>query len=192
MYILNKIKYLILIIIMTLSSVSLAENYNKLAYDFNFKDLDGSNLNLSKYKDKVIVVVNVASQCGFTKQYEDMQKIWDLYQEKGIVMIGVPSNDFGNQEPGDNKEIKNFCESKFGITFPMTEKIKVKGEDAHPFYKWARDNYGKEAIPKWNFHKIIIGKNGKIYDTFASITNPSSKKFIKAIEEAINRKNESS
>ena len=112
-----------------------------------------------KDKDKVIVVVNVASQCGFTKQYDGMQKIWDLYQEKGIVMIGVPSNDFGNQEPGDNKEIKNFCESKFGITFPITEKTKVKGEDAHPFYKWARDNYGKEAIPKWNFHKIIIGKN---------------------------------
>jgi len=192
MYILNKIKYLIIIIIMILSSVTLAENYNKLAYDFNFKDLDGSNLNLSKYKDKVIVVVNVASQCGFTKQYEDMQRIWDLYQEKGIVMIGVPSNDFGNQEPGDNKEIKNFCESKFGITFPMTEKTKVRGEEAHPFYKWAKDNYGKDAIPKWNFHKIIIGKNGKIYDTFASITNPSSKKFIKAIEEAINRKNESS
>ena len=192
MYILNKIKYLILI--MVLSSVSLAENYNKLAYDFNFKDLDGSNLNLSEYKDKdkVIVVVNVASQCGFTKQYDGMQKIWDLYQEKGIVMIGVPSNDFGNQEPGDNKEIKNFCESKFGITFPITEKTKVKGEDAHPFYKWARDNYGKEAIPKWNFHKIIIGKNGKIYDTFTSITKPSSKKFIKAIEEAINRRDESS
>ena len=190
MYILNKIKYLILI--MFLSSVSLAENYNKLAYDFNFKDLDGSNLNLSVYKDKVIVVVNVASQCGFTKQYDGMQKIWDLYQEKGIVMIGVPSNDFGNQEPGDNKEIKNFCESKFGITFPITEKAKVKGEDAHPFYKWARDNYGKEAIPKWNFHKIIIGKNGKIYDTFTSITKPSSKKFIKAIEEAINRRDESS
>ena len=107
-------------------------------------------------------------------------------------MIGVPSNDFGNQEPGDNKEIKNFCESKFGITFPITEKTKVKGEDAHPFYKWARDNYGKEAIPKWNFHKIIIGKNGKIYDTFTSITKPSSKKFIKAIEEAINRRDESS
>ena len=98
----------------------------------------------------------------------------------------MPSNNFGNQEPGDSKEIKNFCESKFGITFPMTEKINVKGEKAHPFYKWALKNYGKNAVPKWNFHKIIIGKDGKIKDTFASITNPSSKRFIKAIESALN------
>ena len=150
---------------------------------FNFKDLDGSNLNLSDYKNKVIVVVNVASQCGFTNQYEDMQKVWELYQKKGIVMLGIPSNDFGNQEPGNSKDIKKFCEAKFGITFPMTEKVSVKGENAHPFYKWAKKNHGNSAVPKWNFHKIIIGKDGKIKDTFASITNPSSKKFIKAIEE---------
>ena len=101
-------------------------------------------------------------------------------------MLGVPSNDFGNQEPGTNKEIKNFCAAKFGITFPMTEKVSVKGSEAHPFYKWARENFGKSAIPKWNFHKIIIGKDGKIADTFTSITNPSSKKFIKALEKALN------
>ena len=100
-------------------------------------------------------------------------------------MIGVPTNDFGNQEPGTNNEIKNFCEAKFGITFPITEKIVVKGDDAHPFYKWAKENHGKAAIPKWNFHKIIIGKNGKIYDTFASITNPTSKKFVKTLEKVI-------
>ena len=101
-------------------------------------------------------------------------------------MIGVPSNDFGNQEPGDNNEIKKFCEAKFGITFPMTEKVIVKGDNAHPFFIWAKKNYGKNAVPKWNFHKIIIGKDGKIYDTFASITKPTSKKFIKAIENALN------
>jgi len=117
-----------------------------------------------------------------------MQKVWDLYQKKGLVMIGVPSNDFGNQEPGDSSEIKNFCESKFGITFPMTEKISVKGQNAHPFYIWAKESYGNGAVPKWNFHKIIINKNGKINDTFASITNPSSKRFIKAIEKALNLK----
>ena len=161
-------------------------NYEKLAYDFKFNDLDGSSLSLNDFKGKVIVVVNVASQCGFTKQYEDMQKIWENYQDKGIVILGVPSNDFGNQEPGDSKEIKNFCEAKFGITFPMTEKVTVKGNKAHPFYLWAKNNYGKSAIPKWNFHKIIIGRNGKIHDTFSSITNPSSKKFIKSIEEALN------
>ena len=158
---------------------------NKLAYDFEFKDLDGSTIKLSEYKNKVIVIINVASQCGFTNQYEDMQKIWEKYQSKGIVILGVPSNDFGKQEPGSNEEIKNFCEAKFGISFPMTEKVMVKGPEAHPFYVWARENHGKSAIPKWNFHKIIIDKEGKINETFTSITNPSSKKFIKALEKLI-------
>ena len=183
---LDKIKYSLLIMIMSLFSTNVSANYDKLAYDFNFNDLDGSALNLAEYKGKVIIAVNVASQCGFTKQYEDMQKVWEKYQAKGVVMLGIPSNDFGSQEPGSNKEIKNFCEAKFGITFPMTEKVLVKGENAHPFYLWAKKNYGKSAIPKWNFHKIIIGKNGKIVDTFASITNPSSKKFITALEAALN------
>ena len=162
-------------------------DYSKLAYDYKFNDIDGNDLNLNKFKNKVIVVVNVASQCGFTKQYEDMQKVWVKYQDKGVVMLGVPSNDFGKQEPGSSEEIKNFCEAKFGITFPMTEKVSVKGENAHPFYIWARKNHGKSSIPKWNFHKIIIGKDGKVLDTFASLTNPSSKKFIKAIEKALNK-----
>ena len=171
---------------MTLFSSNVLGNYEKLAYEFKFQDLDGSELKLSEYKDKVVIIVNVASRCGFTSQYEDMQTIWDKYQNKGVVMIGVPSNDFGNQEPGNSEEIKNFCEAKFGITFPMTEKVIVKGSDAHPFYKWAKNNHGKNAIPKWNFHKIIIGKDGKIINTFTSITNPTSKKFIKAIEKALN------
>ena len=181
----SKIKYLLLAVIMSFFTTGVSGDYSKVAYDFNFNDLDGSILKLSEYKDKVIVVVNVASQCGFTKQYEDMQEVWEKYQQKGIVMLGVPSNDFGNQEPGNSEEIKNFCEAKFGITFPMTEKVSVKGENAHPFYKWAKENYGNSAVPKWNFHKIIIGKNGKIEDTFASITNPSSKKFINSLEKAL-------
>ena len=123
---------------MSISTSEAIGNNDKLAYDFDFKDLDGSTLSLSNYKNKVIVVVNVASQCGFTNQYEDMQKVWESYQKKGIVMLGVPSNDFGNQEPGSSQEIKNFCEAKFGISFPMTEKVSVKGESAHPFYKWAK------------------------------------------------------
>ena len=159
--------------------------YEKLAYDFEFKDLDGSALNLSNYKGKVLVVVNVASQCGFTKQYEDMQKIWEKYQSKGIIILGVPSNDFGNQEPGTSEDIKNFCEAKFGITFPMTEKVSVKGTNAHPFYIWAEKNHGNSAIPKWNFHKIIVDKSGKIADTFTSITNPSSKKFTNRLDKLI-------
>ena len=152
--------------------------------DNSFKEVK-----LSDYKGKVIIAVNVASQCGFTKQYEDMQSMWEKYQSKGVVMLGIPSNDFGKQEPGTSEEIKNFCEAKFGITFPMTEKVSVKGPESHPFYIWARENHGKSAIPKWNFHKIIVGRSGKIDDTFASITNPSSKKFIEAIEKSLNSKN---
>ena len=182
---LKKLRLFLFIIMIFFLVNNLSADYEKLAYDFKFKDLDGSTLDLSKYKDKVIVVVNVASQCGFTNQYEDMQKVWKKYQSKGIVILGVPSNDFGKQEPGSNKDIKNFCESKFGISFPMTEKISVKGSDAHPFYIWAKKNHGKSAIPKWNFHKIIIDKNGKVADTFSSITNPSSKKFIEALEKLI-------
>ena len=179
---LKKLKLFLLLIMISFLGNKVSANYDKLAYDFKFKDLDGSALNLSEYKSKVVVVVNVASQCGFTNQYEDMQNVWEQYQSRGVVMLGVPSNDFGKQEPGSNEDIKNFCEAKFGITFPMTEKVSVKGTDAHPFYIWAEKNHGKSAVPKWNFHKIIINKEGKIEKTFSSITNPSSKKFKEVIE----------
>jgi glutathione peroxidase len=181
-----KIKKVLLILTMVFFGSNVSAGYEKLAYDFNFTSIDGNTLNLSKYKNKVIVIVNVASQCGFTNQYDDMQIIWEKYKEKGIIMLGVPSNDFGGQEPGSNTEIKNFCESKFGITFQMTEKVSVKGTKAHPFYVWAKKNHGNSAVPKWNFHKIIIGKNGKIIDTFSSITKPTSAKFIKVIEKSLN------
>ena len=154
-------------------------------YELKAMSIDNEEISFEQYRGKKVLIVNVATKCGYTYQYEGMQTIWEKYESKGIIMLGVPSNDFGNQEPGNNKDIKNFCEAKFGITFPMTEKVSVKGEKAHPFYKWARKNYGKGAIPKWNFHKIIIGKDGKIEDTFASITKPSSKKFIQAIEKAL-------
>ena len=180
-----KILFSIFIIMISFLDTNVKADYSTLAYDFKFNDLDGSELNLNEFKGKVIVVINVASQCGFTKQYDDMQKVWDKYQDKGVIMLGIPSNDFGKQEPGSNEEIKNFCEAKFGITFPMTEKVSVKGENAHPFYIWARENHGKSAIPKWNFHKIIINKNGKIAETFSSTTNPSSKKFITTLEKLI-------
>jgi glutathione peroxidase len=182
---LKGVKYFLLFIFMSIFSTVAVGDYDKLAYEFNFHDLDGSKIYLSEYRNKVIVVVNVASQCGFTNQYEDMQKVWGKYEKKGVVVLGIPSNDFGNQEPGNSKDIKNFCKAKFGITFPMTEKVSVKGENAHPFYMWAKENYGKSAVPKWNFHKIIINKNGKIAETFSSITNPSSKKFVKTLEELI-------
>jgi glutathione peroxidase len=158
--------------------------YDKLVYDFSFKSIDSEPINLKDYKDKVILVVNVASRCGFTNQYKDLQKLWDTYNKNGLIIVGVPTNDF-KQEPGTNKNIKDFCETTFGINFPITEKSKVIGSNAHPFYIWAKKNYGLGAIPKWNFHKIIINKEGKVSNTFGSITNPSSKKFIKAIEKEI-------
>ena len=159
-------------------------NYTKLAYDFEFTGIEGKTIRLSEYKNKVIVVVNVASRCGFTNQYDGLQKLWTDYKDKDLVVLGVPTNDF-KQEPGSNNEIKKFCETNFNVNFPMTEKVNVIGKKSHPFYKWAKDNHGKSAIPKWNFHKIIIGKDGKIADTFASITKPSSNKFIKFIEKKI-------
>ena len=182
---LKALKILLLIVMISLTGNNLGADNNKLAYDFNFKNIDGTNLSLSNYKGKVLVVVNVASKCGFTRQYEDMQNIWEAYQTKGVVILGVPSNDFGGQEPGTNEDIKNFCQTNFGINFPMTEKVSVKGSDAHAFYKWAKESYGKSAVPKWNFHKIIIDKNGKVNETFSSITKPSSEKFKKAIEKLI-------
>ena len=158
--------------------------YNQLATEFSFKDVQGRAINLADYKEKVILVVNVASRCGFTNQYEGLQSLWKTYKDKGLLVVGIPSNNF-RQEPGTNQEIKVFCETNFGIDFPITEKLSVIGADAHPFFVWAKKNHGSSAIPKWNFHKIIIGKNGKVTGTFTSITKPSSKKFIAAIEKEL-------
>ena len=157
---------------------------NSTAYDFEFSSIDGNLIKLSQFKGKVVVVVNVASRCGYTPQYDDLQTLWSEYKSKNLVVLGVPTNNF-RQEPGSNKEIKDFCETNFGITFPMTEKTNVIGTNSHPFYKWARKDFGIGAIPKWNFHKIIIGKDGKVASTFSSITSPSSKKFINTIEKLI-------
>ena len=159
-------------------------NYSKLVYEFEFNGIDGNKIKLNNFKNKVLVVVNVASRCGYTPQYEGLQMLWSNYKNKNLVVIGVPTNNF-KQEPGNNKEIKDFCETNFGINFPMTEKIEVIGKNAHPFYKWAKKNHGIGAIPKWNFHKIVIGKNGKVIDTFASFTKPNSTKFLNLIEKEI-------
>ena len=176
-------KYLFLIIMFGLFSMG-SKTYAEIAYNFKFNGIDGNQINLADYQNKVLVVVNVASRCGFTPQYSDLQKVWEDYKDKNVIIIGVPTNNF-KQEPGSNKEIKDFCETNFNINFPMTEKIDVIGKNAHPFFKWARENYGNGAIPKWNFHKIIVGKDGKVANTFSSITRPSSEKFRKAIEKLI-------
>jgi len=178
------LKRLLFIVIMFGLFTKASANYTSLAYEYEFNGIDGNKIKLEDFKDKVIVIVNVASRCGYTPQYEDLQVLWSNYKERNLVVIGVPTNNF-KQEPGSNKQIKDFCETNFGINFPMTEKINVIGNDAHPFYKWAKQNHGIGAIPKWNFHKIIIGKNGKVADTFASFTKPSSKKFLKLIEKEV-------
>ena len=157
----------------------------KTFYNFELESITGEKINLKKYKDKVILLVNVASNCGFTKQYTDLQNLWEKYKERDLVIIGIPSNQFGGQEPGTNQEIKNFCETNFNINFPMTSKYDVKGESAHDLYKWAKDTFGKSAVPKWNFHKILIDKNGKIIDAYTSLTKPTSKKIINELEKIL-------
>ena len=155
--------------------------YDKVFYDFQIKNISGELIDLKKYKDKVILLVNTASYCGFTKQYDGLQKLWEKYKNQGLVVLGVPSNTF-NQEKKSNNEVKEFCEVNFNVNFPLTEITEVKGEKAHPIYIWAKENFGNSAIPKWNFHKILINKEGKVEDTFSSFTKPMSKKIINKIE----------
>jgi glutathione peroxidase len=177
---------IILVTVMFSFSNKASAKYDKLIYDFEIKSISGQKIDFSEYKDKVILLVNVASKCGFTKQYADLQKLWETYKDKGLIVVGFPSNQFGEQEPGTNIEIQKFCKVNFNINFPMTTKINVKGENIEPIYKWALENYGKKAIPKWNFYKILINKHGKIEQTYSSMTNPMSKKMIKDIEKTLN------
>ena len=163
---------------------SISDN-SKTLFDFKINTIDGDELNLSTYKGKTVLIVNVASNCGFTKQYDDLQNLYDIYSEKGLVILGIPSNQFGGQEPGSEDEIKDFCKTNFNITFPMTSKYDVKGENAHPIFLWAKKSFGNSTVPKWNFHKILVNKHGKIVDTFASFTNPRSNKIIKKIEDIL-------
>ena len=160
-------------------------NNTETFFDLSVNSINGDVLNLSKLKGKTILLVNVASNCGFTKQYEDLQNLYDSYKSKGLIVIGMPSNQFGGQEPGSETEIKKFCETNFNITFQMTSKHDVKGDNAHPIYIWAKETFGKSTVPKWNFHKILINKEGKVEDTFASFTNPMSKKIINKLEEIL-------
>tara|TARA_B100002051_G_scaffold263238_1_gene286740 strand:+ start:157 stop:705 length:549 start_codon:yes stop_codon:yes gene_type:complete len=180
----KKIVILLVAIFMFFNKINALAEYDKLIYDFKIDSITGEVINFKDYKNKSILLVNTASYCGFTNQYNDLQKLWERYREEGFVVIGVPSNSF-NQEKDNEKEIKNFCEVNFKINFPLTSIYNVKGEKAHEIYKWAKKNYGKSAIPKWNFHKILIDKNGKVVDTFVSFTNPLSSKITKAIEKTL-------
>ena len=159
-------------------------NYEKNFYDFKIEGINGEIIDLNEYKNKVVLLVNTASYCGFTKQYTDLQSLWDKYKKEGLIVLGVPSNSF-NQEKIDNKEIKKFCEVNFRINFPLTTITSVKGENAHEIFKWAQKNHGSSAVPKWNFHKILINKEGKVEETFNSFTKPTSKKIVSLIEKIL-------
>ena len=170
-----------LTIIMFFFKNSALANYEKNFYNLNIESISGKIINFSDFKDKVVLIVNTASYCGFTKQYEELQNLWDKYYKSGLIVLGVPSNSF-NQEKKRNSEIKEFCEVNFNITFPLSTITEVKGENAHEFFKWAKANHGNSAVPKWNFHKILINKEGKVEETFSSFTKPLSNKMIRKIE----------
>ncbi len=157
----------------------------KTAHDFSFTSIEGAPLALSSFKDKAVLVVNTASQCGLTPQYEGLEALWSRYRDRGLVVLGVPSNDFGAQEPGTEAQIKDFCETRFAVDFPMTSKAVVKGEGAHPFYRWAKDTLGEAAEPKWNFHKLLVGKDGGLIGAFGSRTEPDDAALEGAIERAL-------
>ena len=173
----------ITIIMFFFNNLAKAE-YEKIFYDLNIQSITGEVIDFKEYKNKAVLVVNTASYCGFTKQYDELQELWDLYKEKGLIVLGVPSNSF-NQEKKNNADVKEFCEVNFNINFPLTTITEVKGKNAHEIFKWAKENHGKSAVPKWNFHKILINKDGKIEDTFASMTKPMSKKLVKTIEDIL-------
>tara|TARA_B100000131_G_C17696846_1_gene443033 strand:+ start:15 stop:569 length:555 start_codon:yes stop_codon:yes gene_type:complete len=177
----KKIVFIILILLSMNSLNYTKANIEKTFFDFTVNMINGDKFELDKFSGNVILMVNTASYCGFTKQYDDLQKLWETYKDKKLVVLGVPSNSF-NQEKDNNNDIKNFCETNFNINFPMIELTSVKGDDAHEIYKWAKTQFGGSAVPKWNFHKILIDKNGIVVDTFAPFTNPMSKKILKEIE----------
>ena len=158
------------------------------AFDFHFPSIEGGQLSLSDYQGKVLLVVNTASQCGFTPQYTALQALWSQYRDKGLVVIGVPSDDFGGQELDSEQQVKEFCEVNFDIDFPMTAITKVKGGNAHAFYQWAGQQVGMMGKPKWNFHKFLIGRDGQMADWFSSMTTPDSQKIKKSVDAALAQK----
>ena len=170
-----------LTIIMFFFKSPVLASYEKTFFDLKIENISGGIINFSDFKNKVVLVVNTASYCGFTNQYNELQALWDKYNKEGLIVLGVPSNSF-NQERKNNSEVKEFCEVNFNITFPLSAITEVKGNDAHELFKWAKTYHGNSAVPKWNFHKILINKEGKIEDTFSSFTKPMSKKITNKIE----------
>jgi glutathione peroxidase len=155
------------------------------AHEFSFQTIDGQPLPLTSFRDKVVLVVNTASQCGLTPQYDGLEQLYSDYKDRGLVVLGVPCNQFAGQEPGSEAEIKDFCETRFNIDFPLTAKTEVTGDDAHPFYKWAQAQLGEPAVPVWNFHKILVGKGGQAIRAFGPRTDPLDEEVTSEIEKAL-------
>jgi len=152
------------------------------AYDFDFVAIDGKPMPLAAFRGKALLVVNTASYCGYTGQYDDLQALWERYRDRGLVVVGVPSNDFGNQEPGDEAAIQTFCAFNFDLNFPMTRKLKVIGKDAHPFFQWVAAEMGHRGVPRWNFTKFLVAPDGAIMEVWPSETEPLSEDLTLAIE----------
>lgn len=153
--------------------------------DFTLTGIDGKPMALSQFKGSAVLLVNTASECGFTGQYDGLERLWETYRDKGLVIVGVPSNDFGGQEPGKAEEIATFCKLNYGVTFPLADKAVVKGTDAIPVYVWANNRAGIMGSPKWNFHKYLFGRDGQFIDWFSSPTEPMSNKLTVAVEKAL-------
>lgn len=160
----------------------MARDKTKTAFDFGFKSLKGKPLPLKTFAGQPVIIVNTASKCGFTPQYKGLEAVWQKHKAAGLVVLGVPSNDFAGQEPGDAMEIAEFCEVNFGVDFPLTEKVHVKGSEAHPLFDWLGDKGGLLARPRWNFYKYFIGRDGQLKTWFSSITAPDSAKFQSAVK----------
>lgn len=158
---------------------------NSSGFQFSFEGFDGKLLPLDRFRDRVVLVVNTASECGFTGQYAGLEQLWQDYKDKGLTVIGVPSNNFGGQEPLKGEQIKNFCTLNYGVTFPLADRTDVAGSKAHPFYKWALEQAGQKARPRWNFHKILLDRNGDIAATFATAVEPTSNEVRGAIDDAL-------
>ena len=164
--------------------MSKAETSEKVFHDFTIESISGDTINLSDYRSNVVLLVNTASKCGFTPQYSGLQKIYEKYKDDGLVVLGVPTNDF-NQELSKDSEVKEFCEIRFGVEFPMSSIQPIRGENAHPIYKWIKSNVSVIGQPRWNFHKYLIGKDGKIINWFSSMTSPTSEGLLNQIETAL-------
>lgn len=151
------------------------------AHEFMFTDINGQPLHLEEFKGRPVLVVNTASECAYTPQYAALQRLWERYRDQGLVVLGVPSNDFGAQEPGDEDAIREFCMTRYGVDFPVTAKQTVIGADAHPFYRWVMEQTGEAGAPRWNFHKYLLDGDGELVDMWPSRVEPLSEEIVTAI-----------